>query len=116
MSTDKTPAADSKTTAPQSPFGAWAMPAMPNLPSMPVIPGVEAMQQAARKQLEQLEAMMDEYTSQEQKAVEQARHFAGEMVRLQQAGWDYALSLQAENRKLWRAQLQQFTRPAAPQA
>lgn len=105
MSEKTAAATETKTAEVKSPIeqmmGAWAMPKMGEMP------GAEAFQAATKQQVEQLEKMLDEYTKHEAKAMEQARTWMTEMTRLNQASLDYALSLQAESRKLWRQQLHQ---------
>jgi hypothetical protein len=105
MSEKTTTATETKTAEVKSPIeqmmGAWAMPKMGEMP------GAEAFQAATKQQVDQLEKMLDEYTKHETKAMEQARNWMTEMTRLNQASMEYALSLQAESRKLWRQQLHQ---------
>ena len=127
---NETKATENKTV--QTPFGAWAMPAMPQFPTFPEMPkfaqmpdfssmptvaaGVEAWQKNKRDQVAQVEKMMDEYSAQEKKAVEQARTWMAEAARLQQVSFDYAMNLQAESRKAWRTQMQQVMGQMTPKA
>jgi hypothetical protein len=122
MSADKTTntaahtAPEAKTV--ETPFGNWAMPTfenLKNLQNLQSVPGFEAVQKATRQQIDQLENMIDEYAKHEQQALDQARVFMAEMTRLNQASMEYALSLQTEARKLWRAQLHTAAKQVMPQ-
>lgn len=133
------------TTDAKSPFGAWAVPHFPQfnqLPQLPDLsalpgmaqlqelqakltqnltqnlnsaPGVAAAQAQAKAQIEQVHKFIDDCAVQEHKAVEQFKNWLGEVHKLQGASIDYAVTLQAEARKLAKTQLEQLAKAVGPQ-